>query len=510
MRHVAAICFFTFLALLVLPQSLRAGVFDVDTLRAERGEIYSPWALNSLAKLAPKPFTPPGNGPATNLAALEPSSLMLDRLRGIMLRLTSQHVGVLRGMTKSGSREPIPESATQFAIIRLTAVKRQAFVEIRRDQIGNVWAREIDIQSPPKKTALGAPLGVPLDRTMFDSLVRSMWWYTGFFDSRARTTNGTSSAQPLDEIQIGTFISAPYRVSGADLDKRFTGKQYIDQTTDRDLTQERFAIYVPASINASKPASLLIWLNPIPNGSIPRELIPALEAQGIIAVSPTDAASTRTVTNRVQLCLDAAYTMMSRYHVDPARIYIGGFSAGGGFANLVWMAYPEVFQGVLLVSGASFYQEVQAGPAAYWGKQYNEPYRTNIALLAGKRVAAIAGETDPGRPYVEAVAKRMQLESIDAKSFIALAQGHHVPTPADLTKALNWLDGIATENRSTKLEESNALERDLLLPTPTTKPTDKPRTDKEIRKAIARITRETPWTPAAWRAAELVDGLVIK
>jgi len=104
----------------------------------------------------------------------------------------------------------------------------------------------------------------------------------------------------------------------------------------------------------------------------------------------------------------------------------------------------------------------------------------------------------------------MQLESIDAKSFIALAQGHHVPASADLTKALNWLDGIATENRSTKLEESNALERDLLLPTPTTKPTGKPRTDKEIRKAIARITRETPWTPAAWRAAELVDGLVIK
>jgi len=59
--------------------------------------------------------------------------------------------------------------------------------------------------------------------------------------------------------------------------------------------------------------------------------------------------------------IDLVQYMQDNYHVDQSRIYLAGFSAGGGIAATVAAKYPDVFAGVVEYAGptdyASWYQE---------------------------------------------------------------------------------------------------------------------------------------------------------
>lgn len=459
---VSRVRFITCMASLVFACIAHAGVFDVGTMRADRGQvILDPSAAEEI------PPTP-----------------MLQRIAGVRAVLTSRDLSQLRASVIQDPRVPLPEGVRRVALIRLGAASRTALVEVFQLQDGTAFARELDPsgKEPP-------PLAAKIRRDTWDKVARTLDPY------RAGFSDETFTSRPLDAIETGTVWPAPWIIDGDEIDRRFTGRQADREPATRELQMERFAIHVGPGITAQRPAALLIWLGPVANSTIPESLANAASKQGVIVIAPTDIGGTRDLTNRLQLALDATYAAMERWHIDPNRVYIGGFSAGAKMANLAWMAFPDVFKGSLLVSGASFYQEVQVGPSSYWPRQFNEPVRANMQLLASRRSAVVVGENDPARLYAVAVARRMSLESIRAESYVVPKIGHEFPDEPYFLQGLRWLETDAASEwtlrceTGAKLLESVANARDL----------------EARRRVLISVTRDAPWTPAAWQAVEMLQ-----
>jgi len=119
-----------------------------------------------------------------------------------------------------------------------------------------------------------------------------------------------------------------------------------------DLAQERFALYVPARVPPQGHA-LLVFVPPWKEARVPQEWIPALLRSGTIFVSAAQSGNDADVFNRREpLAVLAAWNAMQRYRIDPAHVYVGGFSGGSRVALRVALAYPDLFRGALLEAGS--------------------------------------------------------------------------------------------------------------------------------------------------------------
>jgi poly(3-hydroxybutyrate) depolymerase len=117
--------------------------------------------------------------------------------------------------------------------------------------------------------------------------------------------------------------------------------------------------------------------------------------------------------------------VMARHHVDPARVYIAGLSAGGAAAVVAGMAYPELYAAIGVHSGlargaardaASAFQAMAGqgaeAPAAHGGRPrpaivFHGDRDTTVHARNGERVlaqlrggatlaATASGGTSPG------------------------------------------------------------------------------------------------------------------
>jgi predicted esterase len=431
---------------------------------------------------------------------------MLDRVMGVRLRLTSAQIAALRGSAGS-SRVPVPAGARSVALLRLHAARDHAFVEILRTQAGDLFAREVDQSSQP----IGSGLAVPLRHDAASPVLREAFAFSGSFAdpapaapaSPAAPVAPASPAAPptpsTDLIERGTFFPSFTRVTGAAIAARFTSTNPRDHAdADRDLSTERFAIRIPTTISPKRPAALLIWIGPGANTSIPPSLHAALDLYNVVAVAPTDATTNRTLTNRVQLALDAVHEASTRAHIDPERVYIAGFSAGASVAASIHYAYPDVFRASILCGGVAFYQSIQVGPSTSWAARLPQPSRANIARLNADRVAIVVGQADPLHEYAAAVASRMSLMSFQARHISVPDLAHALPNADTFIQALEWIDGPA----HTQFKDLSALGRDLLAAVDTPPTNSRPLSAQALRARLIEVTRQAPWTPAAWTAVD--------
>lgn len=119
-----------------------------------------------------------------------------------------------------------------------------------------------------------------------------------------------------------------------------------------DLANEKFALFVPAQAPPEGYA-LLVFIAPWPAAGVPRNWITALDRHGMILVTAANSGNTENVLGRrIPLALLAAYNVMQRYPIDQARLYIGGMSGGSRVALRIALAFPDVFQALLLHSGS--------------------------------------------------------------------------------------------------------------------------------------------------------------
>ena len=138
-----------------------------------------------------------------------------------------------------------------------------------------------------------------------------------------------------------------------DAQKAMAGNPLALQASPLLPAQQHFALYVPTSPAPAPGYALLVFVPPWNDARIPLEWIPVLDRDRVILVTAAGSGNDADVLNRRDpLALLAAFNVMQRYHVDPARVYVGGFSGGSRVALRLALAWPDLFRGALLDAGS--------------------------------------------------------------------------------------------------------------------------------------------------------------
>lgn len=117
--------------------------------------------------------------------------------------------------------------------------------------------------------------------------------------------------------------------------------------------QQRFALYVPPAPAPPAGYALLVLVPPWKDARVPATWLPALDRRHTILVTAAGSGNDADVLNRRDpLALLAAYGTMQRYPVNPAQVYVGGFSGGSRVALRLALGYPDLFRGALLDAGS--------------------------------------------------------------------------------------------------------------------------------------------------------------
>ncbi|MES2404579.1 MAG: PHB depolymerase family esterase [Pseudomonadota bacterium] len=138
-----------------------------------------------------------------------------------------------------------------------------------------------------------------------------------------------------------------------DMQKAMAGNPLAMQASPLAPAQQHFALYVPTSPAPASGYPLLVFVPPWNDARIPSEWVPVLDRNHVILVTAAGSGNDADVLDRRDpLALLAALNVMQRYRVDPARVYVGGFSGGSRIALRLALAYPDLFRGALLDAGS--------------------------------------------------------------------------------------------------------------------------------------------------------------
>jgi dienelactone hydrolase len=210
-----------------------------------------------------------------------------------------------------------------------------------------------------------------------------------------------------------------------------SAERLVEQSVD--LAAERFVLYVPEQVPPAGYA-VLVFIPPWQDARLPNGWAPVLERYGVVYVSAARSGNDENVMGRREpLALLAAFNVMQRYHVDPARVYVGGFSGGSRIALRLAIAYPDLFRGALLNAGSD---PIDAGHA-------NPPPRELLERFQeSTRVVYVTGENDTVRPMNLDTASLESMRDwcvFDTASRITYGAAHEILSPAALSWALTAL-----------------------------------------------------------------------
>jgi pimeloyl-ACP methyl ester carboxylesterase len=204
-----------------------------------------------------------------------------------------------------------------------------------------------------------------------------------------------------------------------------------------DLNTETFTLFVPAQ-PPPQGYGLLVFISPRPTGFLPEVWIPLLERHGLIFVSAAKSGNLANVMERrVPLALSAAYNIMQRYSVDPARVYIGGMSGGARVALRMALAYPDLFHGVLLHSESDAIGDAETPlPSGELFREFQQS--TRVVFLSGLKdqISLIKGE--------ETRESLKEWCVFDVAEETMALSGHEYAGAADFERTLTALDAHAS------------------------------------------------------------------
>jgi pimeloyl-ACP methyl ester carboxylesterase len=124
---------------------------------------------------------------------------------------------------------------------------------------------------------------------------------------------------------------------------------------------------------------------------------------------------------------------MQRFHVDPERIYVGGFSGGSRVALRLAIGFPDLFRGVFLNAGSDPIGDAQtAMPPPELFSRFQEM----------TRIVYISGQNDAVNVEKDAASEQSLREwcVFDWYAERSPWTGHEVAGPAVLGRALDMLD----------------------------------------------------------------------
>ena len=223
---------------------------------------------------------------------------------------------------------------------------------------------------------------------------------------------------PLNAVQVGKRLS-------------HSAVGLRDQPID--LTQERFAVYVP-SHPPTRGYGLLVFVPPWENAMLPRGWATILDRRGVIFVSAANSGNAANILDRRDpLALLGAHNIMQRFRVDRERIYIGGYSSGSRVALRLALGFPDLFRGAFLNAGSDPIGDAQVPlPPPELFARFQEM----------TRIVYISGQNDAVNVDKDAASTQSMLEwcVFDWYAERSPWAEHEVAGPTALDRALDMLD----------------------------------------------------------------------
>lgn len=236
-----------------------------------------------------------------------------------------------------------------------------------------------------------------------------------------------------------TFDKSPELCDAEELKARFRAS---DKIGPYDVAKEKFRLVVPKSYAAAAKWGLLVFINADDSAALPAGYEAALEKRRLLAVSAYRSGNGRPIFDRFRLAIDAAYHLQSRYKLDPARIYVSGFSGGGRTASMLAVAYADLFAGAIPLCGVNFYTEIPSEAGKHWPAGYI-PVNEALAIAKAKgRYMLVAGEKDFNLANTRAVFEHgFKKEGFKFAKLLEVPGLGHAPPAADwFDKGLEYLD----------------------------------------------------------------------
>lgn len=430
-----------------------------------------------------------------------PDSAMTLRLRAILAELDAAESREFRAAgVRAGKSPAIPPDAVPVCYLHIYAGKLLRTAELIRLESSETFLREVTDPAdpaPPNATPRSGPRVTRLDP---DKLIKFKWsWctYRGTFTPR----------DPNPEFPPGRIseLARPFIPSPVPFDKAGLGRRLLSGRTtslagsSRHLGDHTISLRPPRNYSPRSPAGLLVWVSPVYQGPPPASFFEACDELNLVCVGANGVQNETPLPDRCQMVFDSLATAAARTHIDPARVYITGMSGGGKIASMLWLSFADLFAGSVPIVGLAHYENIPIGDGRAWPGTFAPPPRSIAALARLQRCGTITGNVDFNYEPILAAAKLYERDGYTLRVFTHEGMGHTMPTPADFTEAMRWVDEPAQrrlEERSANAEKRLAEAR--VLPSA--------RLGERVKKLID-VTEIAPWSSAAWTAVDDLRSL---
>ncbi|MFA6044486.1 MAG: hypothetical protein WC718_05840 [Phycisphaerales bacterium] len=413
-----------------------------------------------------------------------PRSAMLDTMSGVVEELAPDRIVKLRACGAGFGTKPAEsvDGLPRFCVVHCEGPDSQSRqVEILREAGGDFLARDMnDAKSKP----------VRLARDKFEALAADWTLYSGGFTVTANLTPGAVIKLPRPGVQ-GLYT----------MDQRALGKRFLNGShtsiagTTRDINTEDYFLRLPKGHDPRHASGLIVWVDAREKTDLDAKLFDACDALGFVLIGADNTGNGRPTAERYQMALDCVAIADRAFLIDPARVYLAGISGGGVISTHMWGCFPDVFHGAVPMAALGSYRDVPAGPGKVWKGNYQKPSdQIRLKLLKKSRIAVITGDLDFNHEPITGAAKLMEADGFPIKVWDIPGLHHEIAPAPVFVEALSWVD----ENARAAKEAREKAAADKLAALGEVK---FPLTAQQ-REALVQITRDAPWSDAAWKAVE--------
>jgi hypothetical protein len=185
-------------------------------------------------------------------------------------------------------------------------------------------------------------------------------------------------------------------------------------------------MYVPETYDASKPAGLMVYISPTPEGSMPVKWQPVIDEENLVWISANQSNDETSTARRILYAVLAPQIASRNYRIDTDRLYLSGFSGGGEVASTVAINFANLFDGAIYICGAT-----------YWT---NHPPKL-FEHVKANRYVFLSGEDDIHHKTIRTIHRKYQNAGLpNIRLMIVRSMRHSNPDTRNFRKAINYLD----------------------------------------------------------------------
>lgn len=409
---------------------------------------------------------------------------MAQRLKGVLATWRGRELGALLG---SVPRDPRPVGMPpEFDVICVLHL-----------DYGHGDTRRVRFVRPPDGTIVAHELGgdghvVEMDRLKIGQMLMGLDQFRGSYEGLDAPRQ---QILRVDGMATPGWITFDNEV----LDTRLRSPSIRFEPTMRYIEEEGFHVRLPKGYDPRTPAGLVIWISPTPNGQVPQVFNKALDELNLICIGADNSENQRPPSDRFQLAFDAMATAMHRFHIDPRRVYVTGFSGGGRMSSMMHGAFADMVSGSVPIGGANSYKNVPIGDGRYWPAGYRKPPGQIFGLFRRQRMACITGDRDFNYENVQGVVRSLKADGVNAKVVDIEGLAHTLPVEDGFLEAISWVDEPYRQVRAEEIQEATEA-----METYRQRFGNAEITSEGQRRLLHMVMQRGPWTDAAWEAAAIL------